>query len=343
MQVPTADLEHVISYASSDLHALKGAKLFITGGTGYIGLWLLESLCYANKVLDLGISATVLSRNPKAFQSSSPHLANDRAITLLAGDVRNFPFPRVKFTHAIHAATDVIATNEPIHTFDVTTLGTRHVLEFCQQCEVNNVLLLSSGAIYGKIPHNIDLVTEAYRGCPDLDSTYSAYGIGKIVTEWLGTVYSNSQKFSCTSARVFAQVGPYLALDRQFAVGNFIQNALKAESFIIKGDGTPRRSYMYAADLVTWLWGILVRGQRCRAYNVGSDHSISIVDLATKVAQTAGITHPEICILSKPSQYQAPERYVPDISRAREELGLEIRISLDDALKRTLEWYRQQI
>lgn len=343
MRATVADLNHVIDLARADLLALKAARLFITGGTGYIGRWLLESLCYANRELGLNLNATVLSRDPMAFLCCYPHLGKDPAVTLLEGDVRNFRFPAGHFTHGVHAATDVIAANTPLDTFDVTSLGTRQMLDFCQQRGVEDVLLLSSGAVYGPIPHTLNLVPETYRGRPDLDSVNAAYGVGKLVTEWLGTAYSSQHGLSCKSARVFAQLGPFLALDKQFAAGNFIRNALRAEPFIIQGDGTPLRSYMYGADLAVWLLGILVRGQARRAYNVGSDHAISIGELALQTAQAAGIRSPEIIVLTKPTSDRYIERYVPDISRAGKELGLEIRIPLDDALARTLTWYRQFI
>ncbi len=343
MRVTQNDLNHVLTFAKSDLLALKGAHLFITGGTGYIGRWLLESIYYANQILDLNITATVLSRNPHRFILHHPHLGKDPAITLVEGDVQNFPFPIGEFTHAVHAATDVIAINSPLDMFDVTVCGTRHVLNFCKSREIKNVLLLSSGAVYGRIPDDIELVPEEYSGSPSVGTPDSAYGIGKIVTEWLGNTYSSHGGMACKSARIFAQIGPYLALDKQFAAGNFILNALNEENFLIKGDGSPRRSYMYATDLVVWLLGILVRGQAGRAYNVGSDHPISIRDLATMIAKVAGMSTAKIEVRGKPSLQAAPERYVPDITRAKDELGLKISIPLDEALHRTIEWYRSYL
>lgn len=342
MRATTADLNHVIDHASSDLFALKGARLFITGGTGYIGRWLLESICYANQLLDLNITITLLSRDPNKFLSNHPHLSTDSAITFVTGDVRGFQFPEGEFTHAIHAATDVIAVNTPLDTFDVTVCGTKRVLDFCKQRGVANALLLSSGAVYGSIPHHLNLIPEEYLGRPNLDSPGSAYGIGKIVTEWLGNTYS-TKGMACKSARIFAQIGPHLALDKQFAAGNFILNAINNEPFIIKGNGTPLRSYMYATDLVIWLLGILIRGQACRAYNVGSDHAISIKELALMIAKISEVSDPNIKILGKTRQETPPEHYVPDISRAKDELNLKISIPLDEALRRTIEWYRPHL
>mgnify|MGYP002395019207 FL=1 len=339
-EVPVADLDEAVEQARSDWLSLNGARIFISGGTGYIGRWLLEAFRHANAELDLGIAITVLSRDPAKFLSTCPHLRDD-GITYIKGDVRDFVFPSGKFTHVIHAATDVIAQQAPLHTFDVTTLGTRRVLDFCRSASVQRVLLLSSGAIYGRIPPEVFGVPEEYQGCPELSSPRSAYGLGKIITEWLGAAYSSESQMVCSSARVFAQVGPLLALDKQFAAGNFILNALNNEPFVIRGDGTPCRSYMYATDLVRWLLAILVRGGANTAYNVGSDESISIQDLARRIALLAGISTPDVRVALKATPGQPPERYVPDISRARSTLGVDILVSLDDAFTRTIDWYRQ--
>lgn len=342
LRVTESDLEALTSNARSDLETLRSARLFITGGTGYIGRWLLESLCYANRSIGLALEAVVLSRHPERFANRFPHLADDPAISLIQGDIRNFIGVDGDFTHVIHAATDVVATNTPLDIFDVTVLGTRRVLELAHERGARSVLLLSSGAVYGRFPDNLDRVPESYRGAPDVTSTNAAYGLGKIATEWLGNTYGQQYGFACKSARIFAQVGPYLELDSQFAAGNFIRNAMLSQTLLIKGNGTPLRSYMYSTDLITWLWAILARGRAGSAYNVGSDHAVSIRELAETIAKVSNIGEKNIQVLGQSAPGAAPDRYVPDTERARTELDLYITVPLEDALKRTIEWYRPQ-
>ena len=342
-RAPASDVEAITATARADLLALINANLFITGGTGYIGRWLLESLCHANRTLDLGLRATVLSRNPAEFTRACPHLAEDPIITLLAGDVRDFTCDQGDFSHVIHAATDVVASIAPLDVFDVTVNGTRQVLEFSRRQGVQNVLLLSSGAVYGHFPDDVEHAAETLACLTDVTTPRSAYGLGKIASEWLVNAYGAQHGMRCTSARIFAQVGPYLELGAQFAAGNFIRDILKGDPIIINGDGTSLRSYMYATDLVVWLWAILVRGQRGCSYNVGSEQGLSIKGLAETIVRVSGCTGAEIKVLGQAAPGAAPARYLPDTSLARTELGLFLIVPVEDALRRTLDWHRPRI
>lgn len=342
-RAPIRDIEEITSIAQTDLMALRGASIFMTGGTGYIGRWLLESLCHANRSLDLQIRIMLLSRRPAEFADRYPHLANDTFVTLVEGDVRDFSFINEEFSHLIHAATDVVASTTALDTLDVTFTGTRHVLDFAQRQGVRDVLLLSSGAVYGSFPNHIKRASETLQCVPDVTKPLGAYSLGKIVTEWLGNTYGHQYGMSCKSARLFAQIGPYLELDAHFAAGNFIRDVLNGKAIEIKGDGTALRSYMYAVDMVAWLWAILVRGKPGCAYNVGAEKGLSIQSLAETIVRVDGSLKAGIKLLDQPVPGVAPSCYLPNTTLARQELGLSISVPLKDAIRRTLEWHRAQV
>ncbi|VVE56062.1 dTDP-glucose 4,6-dehydratase [Pandoraea aquatica] len=334
------DLARFLDVASERMATLRGARIFMTGGTGFVGKWLLETLLYSNRRLGLGVSVTVLSRNPTEFALAHPHLASDKALTMMGGDVRTFTRAPGTFSHVIHAATDVAAHSSPIALFDTTVSGTLRVLAAARDAGAQNVLLVSSGAVYGQQPASLTRIAEDYPGTPlGLDSR-QAYAQGKRAAEWLSVTGAEEHYPIARIARCFAFVGPYIPLASHLAVGNFLLDRNTGKPIVVNGDGTPLRSYLYASDLAWWLWTILLDGVPGEAYNVGSEEAISIGDLAHRIASLddgiAGVS-----IQGVPDSSRPVQRYVPCTRKARETLGLHTTVSLDEGLTRTLQWIRQ--
>lgn len=337
---PADDLEHVLALLPDHVwQSLAGRRIFLTGGTGFVGKWLLCTLDAANRRFGLGVHVTVLSRNPDAFRAIEPQLASTEGLDWLRGDVRDFPFPRGEFDTVIHAATDVVIKASPEEIFDTCIAGTRRVIDFAAQAGTRDLLLISSGAVYGRQPPDLPRMPETYAGAPDPLLPDSAYGEGKRASEWLCAAAGARLGLKVRSARCFAFVGPYLPLDKHFAIGNFIGAALDGRAIVIQGDGTPVRSYLYAADMAAWLWAVLLRGRPGAAYNIGAESEISIGDLAHRVSKVLG-TLPRVHIVGTPKAGRPPERYVPDHRLAREELGLVAPLTLDEAIARTANWHQ---
>ena len=339
MENPLAsDLDHVLAQTHGLWEELRGARVFLTGGTGFFGCWLLETFLWANDRLRLGASIVVLTRDASGFAGKAPHLAGHPSVTLHDGDVRTFAFPRGAFSHVIHGATTSSAVVEPADMFDTIVEGTRRALDFARHAGATRFLLTSSGAVYGRQPPELTHVPEDYRGGPDSADANQVYAEGKRAAEMLCAVYADV-RLKPTIARCFAFVGPYLPLDAHFAIGNFIRDALQGGPIRVAGDGTPYRSYLYAADLAIWLWTILLRAQSMRPYNVGSEAAVSIDDLAHLVARTVapGVT---VSVALAPVAGAPANRYVPSAARADSELALRVTLPLVDAVRRTAEWHR---
>lgn len=304
------DFDEILDHTRGVWDELRGASLFVTGGTGFVGRWMLESFLWANDRLNLGSRITVLTRDPGRLDTS----LKDRVETVV-GDVRNFVLPQ-SCTHVVHAAAetrlDRIAEDP-----EANLSGTRYVLESAGD---RPVLFTSSGAVYS-FASNVEE--------DDLrDEPLNAYGAGKRQAEQ-ACIESGAK-----IARCFSFIGPYLQLDRAFAASSFIREALAGGSICAQASPS-YRSYMYAGDMATWLWTILVKGESGRPYNVGSTHRISTVAFAQEIADVAGV---KVRLLSDKagSPSLAAQEYVPNTDRARLELSLEENIDLREAIRRTL-------
>jgi nucleoside-diphosphate-sugar epimerase len=335
-----SDLDHVLAHTGHVWDALRKQSILITGGTGFVGTWLVESLVRANNVLGTGVRLVLVTRNPEAFRAKAPHLASHQSVELLKGDAHSFAWPEGEFRFVIHGATEKTVPSTPEHPvpmLDLDIAATKYLLEFARTHGTRRFLFTSSGAVYGRQPSELTHTPEDYAGAPLTTDLNSAYGQGKRISEFLCSLYAKNYGFASVVARLFAFSGPYLPLDLNFAIGNFVGDVLNGGPIRIGGDGTPYRSYLYAADLAIWLLVLLVHGESGRPYNVGSGEDLQIKDLAHLVAKH---TNPAtaIEIAGKPKAGAPVLRYVPDVNLAKRELGLVPFISLAESISRMYQW-----
>lgn len=336
------DLDHILAHTEGLWAELRGKNIFITGGTGFFGCWFLESFARANEKLNLKASMVVLTRDVQAFRKKAPHLTKNTSLSFHNGDVRSFDFPRGKFDYIIHAAASLNPpkdAKEALDVFDITIEGTRRVLEFARKSKTKKFLLVSSGGVYGKQNSQTTRISEDYQGSPDPLDWRSAYSEGKRAAEMLTMLSARQCGFEAKIPRCFAFVGPYQKLDGQWAIGNFIRDGLEGGPIIVNGDGTAIRSYMYAADLMIFLWTIFFKGESCMPYNVGSEKEINIRALAEMVSSVFNIKK-DVVISKKPDIKADIDRYVPSTRRVRETLNLKQSISLKDAIKKTIQYIK---
>lgn len=333
------DLATIGTTLAADWPALAGKRIFMTGGTGFIGRWMLEALRAADERFALGTEVTVLTRNPDAFAAKAPHLVAHPPFRFVAGDVATLEPAGERYDHVIHAATEASADlnlNAPLRMFDTVVTGTRRALDFAADVGAERFLFLSSGAVYGAQPWEVTHVAEDWQGGPDPRDPRNTYAEAKRAAELLCAIYRKSHGLDTVTARIFALLGPLLSLDVHFAAGNFIRDALAGQKVTVEGAGTAVRSYLYAADLTTWLWAMLLRAPPASAYNLGSEEAVSIAELAERTARLLGGAGHEV--LGKPDPGWNPGRYVPSTAAIRRDLGVAQTVPLDEAIRRTAAW-----
>lgn len=318
------------------LYTTPECRIFLTGGTGFFGrallrFWLEQFIQgrYVPEVL-------LLARNPSVFLQSYPEFLHQPWLRFHSGDILDpgtLPNDRT-FTHVLHAAADSTYGSklDLLLRYDQIVLGTRNLLNFAVTTNAKRFLFTSSGGVYGAQPTDMEKIPEDYNGMPDPLDPANTYSVAKRTAEHLCSLYRERYGLETVIARCFAFVGQDLPLDVHFAIGNFIRDALGADAITVSGDGTPLRSYLDQRDLAIWLLTLLNKGQGGRAYNVGSDKAISIADLAHLVRD---ILSPQkaVHILGRAGVNGLRSRYIPDITRARSELSLEVTISLDHAIR----------
>ena len=345
-RIPFEDLEHIYKNTQDMWESFRGKSIFLTGGTGFFGKWLLESFIYVNEKLALNAKITTLTRNPEAFLMEHPfYKENTNTVQFVKGDILHYDFNLdEKFQYIIHAATaasDSLNKSNPLLMMDTITIGTRRALDFAITQPIEGFLFVSSGAIYGKQPWDVSHIQEDDSFKVDINNPNAAYAEGKRIAELYCSTYFEKYNLPIKIARCFAFVGPYLPLDTHFAIGNFINNVLKNEDIIIKGDGSTIRSYMYASDLMICLWRILINGEKNIPYNVGSDEAISIKGIA-EIIITLSDSKVKVKILGSTVNQENIDNYCPSITKITNLKSLNS-ISLSDSIKKTIKYYNEII
>jgi dTDP-glucose 4,6-dehydratase len=341
------DISTVLRGAGGAWEEMRGKRLFMTGATGFFGRWLLESLWAADRQQGLGVQVAALSREPERFLRVSPHLGSWRGLSWVRGSVATLTpemMPGARFDWVVHLATEGdlrVTAADPAAATAVIAGGTRRALEFGAASGARRFLLTSSGSVYAPQAPEVGLLTEDQALGSTGGTRPDAHAIGaeaKRLAERLCLEAPREWGLCAVIARCFTFAGPGQPLEGRFAFGNFMHDAVAGRRISLSGDGTPVRSYLYAADLAAWLWTMLAFGAAGRCYNVGSEDPISIRGLSEAIARELGA--PGIDATNAPVPGQPHRRYVPSTARARTELGLRQTVSLPEAIRRTAGWLR---
>jgi nucleoside-diphosphate-sugar epimerase len=329
------DLGEIAERGGKSWQALHGAHVVVTGAAGFVGGWLVEALAFAADELNLDIRITAAVRDAGVFRERFPHLAGSSRVRLLEGDVRRLTIPD-RPTHIVHAASATTPARhamDPGDIIDTIVAGSDRVAALARESGAR-LLLVSSGSVYDRQTTSSARLGEDHAAVEEGPALAQRFGVAKRRAERMAT----DSSLNVSIARVFTVVGPRLPLRGQFAIGQFLGDALERRDVRVTGDGAPVRTYLYAADLASWCLAILLKGRAGRSYNVGAEREHSMMDVADRVAR---LPSPRVQVTRALSPSVARvDRYVPDTSRARDELGLDAWTGFDEALSRTWTWLR---
>jgi len=315
-------------------------RIFITGAAGFLGSHLCERLLNdGHEVIGMD---NFITGNPKNLE----HLADNPAFSFIRHDVSDFIFVPGKVDAVMHFASPASPNiespfgypNLPIQTMKAGALGTHNTLGVAKANQAR-YLLASTSEIYGDALVNPQ--HEEYWGNVNPIGPRSMYDEAKRFAEALVTSYHAYHGVDTRIVRIFNTYGTRIRLDDGRVVSNFIAQALFKQPLTIYGDGSQTRSFCYVDDLIDGIVRLLLSDET-RPVNIGNPVEMSILELAQQVNEicgnTAGIIMKENLQLGND-----PKRRQPDITRAREVLGWEPKVSLAEGVKRILPYFKDQL
>jgi UDP-glucuronate decarboxylase len=347
-----ADLDYVVASLPEELAAMAGRRILITGGAGFLGYYLVQSLLHWNDLVepDRRVDVTVYDNYVRGVPAWLTSLAERPDLALVTQDMtRPLPDPMSRFDYVIHGASIASPTyyrRYPIETMDANVLGLRNLLDHAQETGVLGFLFMSSSEIYGDpTPENIP-TPEDYRGNVSCTGPRACYDEAKRFGEALCVNFARARGVPVKVARPFNNYGPGLKITDRRVLPDFARDIMAGRDVVMLSDGSPTRTFCYSADAVIGYLKILVRGRPGEAYNIGVEGpEISILELAERMVATArdalGYGGRVVRRASSDADYllDNPSRRCPDIAKARGELDFDPQVSLDDGLHRLLVWY----
>lgn len=352
------DLTHVADGLHQEFRAMEGSNLLVTGGGGFLGYYLVQSALFWNARRAQGrpIHVTVVENYKRGVPTWLVGLRGDPNLTVVEHDAaKPLPAGLPEFHYVIHAAGIASPTyyrQFPIETMDVNVNGLRHLLEYARARQgtsdpVKGFLFYSSSEIYGDpLPGNVP-TPEDYRGNVSCTGPRACYDESKRYGETLCVNFARQHGIRVAMARPFNNYGPGLKITDRRVIPDFARDVLAGRDIVMFSDGSPRRTFCYAADAVVGYYKVLVRGRPGEPYNIGVERpEISMLELAQRITALAsglfGISAVVRRSQSSEKDYLVdnPTRRCPSIAKARSELAYDPTIDLEEGLRRSLVWYR---
>ena len=314
---------------------LTDRRILLTGGAGFIGTTIARKLVERNEV--------VLFDNLHNDALANTDLAAHPNVTFVNGDILDrhaLGHAASGCTHIVHlAAIAGVATvlKSPVRTMRVNLLGTANIVEVAHALgdRLERLVDFSTSEVFGRHAYKVEETHETSGG--QVGEARWSYAVSKLAGEYLLHAYFEEHRLPAAVVRPFNIYGP-----NQVGVGaihQFAVRALAGDELIVHNDGSQIRAWCYIDDIVTAVLELLESPNAIgQSFNIGNPRSVcTTYDLALRIRRIVGSDSP---IVFKPLDYADVELRIPDIARARELLGWEPRVDLDEGLERTIAWYR---
>ncbi|PKB22450.1 NAD-dependent epimerase/dehydratase family protein [Janthinobacterium sp. 64] len=320
---------------------LKNQHIAITGGTGFLGSWIAETVAALNDEYGLEITLDLYARNVADWTKKYPHLALRNDIHTISQDVRSPFLFDARTNYVVHAAgipDNRVHASDPLRVHQTIIYGMDHALEAASKLSGLKRLINVSSCLVNGTPNRAGALAESDCFPMQAGELHTVYREAKRAAESLCSVYRSQFRMPVSTLRPFTFVGPYQELDRPWAINNFMLDAIRGTDIRILGDGSARRSYLYGSDAAWWTLVALVNGGDGQIYNLGSDQPIAHVELAKLVS---GLMSPIAkSVIGKPvATKQASDDLYPDISNTKRKLGVAQTCSLEHSINKTYSWY----
>lgn len=356
-KVVETDLDYIVGNLKEELPRIAGKNLLVTGGAGFLGHYLVQAILHWNHRAEAreAIRLTVYDNFARGVPDWMTRLKGESDLTLVKHDVTHpLPHDIADFQYIIHAACIASPTYYrrcPIETMDANVSGLRFLLDYAiRQRErgkpVEGFLFYSTSEIYGDpTPENIP-TPETYRGNVSCTGPRACYDESKRYGETLCINFARQHGLPVKVARPFNNYGPGLKISDRRVIPDFTRDVLAGKDIVMLSDGSPTRTFCYAADAIVGYYKILVKGKIGEAYNIGVERpEISMARLAEMIVALSrdlfGYKGKVIRKASADKDYLTdnPNRRCPVITKARADLGYNPSIAIDEGLKRSLIWY----
>lgn len=287
---------------------LLNSRILITGGTGYVGSWVVHGLASINETYKLNIEITLLTSNPKNLNKYS-YLNKKIKINYKLNEISKFIKIKKKYTHLIHAAAKYKGNKKEINKTNI--LGSKNIIKFIDYKKIENIIFLSSGAVYDYDIEKIKLQENAKK-INYQNKDY--YAQSKFKSEEMFLDYAKKNKINLSILRLFSFAGPGTSSLKYLAYTTAIDARLKNNNIHLYSDGNSYRSFMHSIDMSCWIVKSLTNEGKT-IINVGSDKEMKIIDLVNKILKYKKLGFKRIKIIKK-NKSQGNTYYVPLIKKA---------------------------